>query len=592
MPNQGMTEKQVADIIEYLKWITSEPQNIIAATTTNKNKKKKLLAKKQKSNILNKDTNIAKSSFRLKNIFPYTQKYKFYGKTYTMNFYAVFLDNFVVEKYKILNGKLSKNNLEEFIKINKENHSTQLKEFLDFKNIKYKVISIKEISLKNKILSKFGINNYQELYENFDNGKFKYVFTTDKHYIWDSQREHYYRKVIFPSNSYKTLYVIQEPIGIGFKKLKKYNRNKKIFYTFTSNKGRAYFTGYSFYGGGGRRFIKDDNDWTKFSNSIEKSFCRTIGTQLPSEKDRKSMIYRYNILCVKVLHKQKRKLISKVLSQKELNILTKQDIPNYNKVMDKIFVSKKKNGFGRVVKKETKAWTKVLLTKVSKEKNSLDRQKEMMKLLSFVIFKHQAIYKNLQRYIIQRSDKKLGKKFGVVLAVAGLKSYLETSIGFGTLPIYDINIANYSSKNMKVVGKINYTKLGILLFKQLILQSTDKEDYIDRALLLNSYILTHSFNIKTITKTIQSLFVNSVFNSKIKNKFGGLYDETVPIDFMINFYSTVLIQNANNAKINALIYHLVKWNAIPFMQKDKKVFENYKYMKKIYLKYKEIAHKE
>jgi len=283
----------------------------------------------------------------------------------------------------------------------------------------------------------------------------------------------------------------------------------------------------------------------------------------------------------------------RILDPKLLDKLIKEEIPDYCAVIGKKFYSREINSFGREVFKEKEAWVKVLFSRVLKKKSIENRRKELMKLLSFIAYKRSSIYSNIKEYIEEQNANSYTssfKNFGKVLYITGLRSYLKSTIGNGTLPVYDINVANYSSKKLKIVGRIDYVKLGILLARQLILNAVDEEDFVDRFLLLNSYILTNSLNSSTIEDFIESLFIREVFDSNIKKAFGKFYDKKTPADLMISSYLSILIENANNAKINALIFHLIKGDAIDFMLKDKKVYENYKFMKKIYLQYKK-AHK-
>jgi len=269
-----------------------------------------------------------------------------------------------------------------------------------------------------------------------------------------------------------------------------------------------------------------------------------------------------------------------LLTKKEISILSNQGVPNYCKVINKYVPGKKNN---------QPAWASVLVAKVLKERKLEDRKKEVMKLMSFVVYKNSLVYEEIEKYIEKQdenSKKNANMALGKTLLIAGMRSYLKNSIGYGTLPIYEINVANYSSKYMKIIGKIDYVKLGLLLTEELILNSS-KEEFVDNLLLINSYILTYAFNTTTIVNLLQSSFILNTFNhQRVKKTFGSLYDETMQAEFMIRFYLTLLVKNANNPKINALIYHLVNGDVFSFMKKDKKVLRNYKFMKNIYLEYK------
>jgi len=266
------------------------------------------------------------------------------------------------------------------------------------------------------------------------------------------------------------------------------------------------------------------------------------------------------------------------LSKEKLNLLIKQNVPDYCSVLDKVYLIKKKNQFGRVVNTEMDAWLKVLFDRTVSKKDKNDKKKEVMKLLSFVTY----IINNKFNYV--KNEK---------MYLIGLNSYLKSSLGVGTIPIYEFNVKSFSSKHMKIAGRITYPKLGILLAKQLILQSKDKEDYVDRMLLFNAYLITYAFNTTTLVEMMSSPFFIDIFEhryKKIEKKFMGLYDKTTNVDMMISFYLNLLIKNLNNPKINMLIYHFVKGDAVSFMLKDEKVYKNYKFMKDIYLYYKK-AHK-
>jgi len=272
---------------------------------------------------------------------------------------------------------------------------------------------------------------------------------------------------------------------------------------------------------------------------------------------------------------------AKNITKKELSLLEKQNVPNYCLLINSSIIVKKRNPFGRIVEENVPSWINFLADDIVKEKNLEKRKKRIFSFVAFITYKSKKFFNDLQEYIKSHQEG-VG---GATLHFVGMRSYLKSTLGFGTLPIYKINIANYASKKMKIEGEIDYVKLGLLLDKTLLLGVKNEEEFVDRFLLLNSYLLTYVP--RGISELFQSLFVSSVFDpSVIEKAYGHLYNFRIPLEFMIETFTRILVKSASNPRVNALIYHLIKEDAIDFMLKDKKVLKKYKVLKSIYLQYK------